>query len=77
MLIQETDQRDLLVYAFRYVLGRQTYATATMQDVLRISWLQLERENRVLFKREIREARDRRRLGDERIDAPRLLRLFV
>ena len=38
MLIPESEQRDLLIYAFRYTLGRCTYAPHTVIAVLKQSW---------------------------------------
>lgn len=67
MLISEGDQRDVLVYAVRYTLGRSTYSTSTMQSVLVCAWPELTKPERAFYKKEIREARS---LGDEKIDAP-------
>ena len=55
MLIHEDDQRDLLIYAFRYALGRSSYATGTVQLAIRFAWPMLSRSDRMLYQREIRE----------------------
>lgn len=56
MLIPETQQRDFLIYAFRYTLGRATYAPHTVIAVLKNAWPELGSGDRALFKREIKEA---------------------
>ena len=53
MLIPESEQRDLLIYAFRYTLGRMTYAPYTVIDVLKQCWTELSDGDKALFKREI------------------------
>lgn len=65
MLIPESDQRDLLIYAFRYTLGRATYAPHTVVAVLKRCWKDLSSHDRELFKREIREALEINRAGHE------------
>ena len=56
MLIPESEQRDLLIYAFRYTLGRCTYAPHTVIAVLKQSWPELSVGDKALYKREITEA---------------------
>lgn len=55
MLIREDAQRELLVYAFRYALGRSRYSTLSVQEVLRAAWPELSMSDRMLYQREIRE----------------------
>jgi hypothetical protein len=47
---------DLLIYAFRYALGRRTYSTSTMSEHLRTYWDCLPRAWQELVQREVREA---------------------
>lgn len=65
VLIRLEDQRDLLIYAFRYCLGRRTYATHTMQQALKQAWPNLSAGDRAMYKREIREAQENMHLGDD------------
>ena len=76
MLIPEKHQRDMLIAAFRYCLGRQSYATSTMQDVLRQAWPKLPIVDKALYNSEIKQARNNGALGDQRIDAPGWLALL-
>ena len=62
-------KRDVLIYAFRYALGRSTYATGIMQRVLRDEWPNMSQGDQLLYKREIKEAHDRNQLGMEQVDA--------
>ena len=63
---------DLIIYAFRYCLGRQTYCVLTMTEQLTKHWQELEPKDRTLIKREIREREnpiyDGNGLGDPNID---------
>jgi len=56
MLIPEAEQRDFLVYAFRYTLGRRTYAPHTVIQVLKSAWGELSEGDKNLYRREIRNA---------------------
>ena len=55
MLIPEDDHKDFLIYAFRYVLGRRSYAVHTVAKVIRDNWSELSETTKQLFKREISE----------------------
>lgn len=55
-LIPPVYQREVLIYAFRYALGRSTYAVWTMCRVIESAWPQLSAGDRKLIKREIRNA---------------------
>ena len=65
MLIPESEQLDLLIYAFRYTLGRRTYAPHTVIDVLKQCWHELHDGDKALFKREIAKAIENDMAGDE------------
>lgn len=58
-------QREVLIYAFRYTLGRRTFAPHTMQQVITEAWPKLTDGSKELIKREIREAEHADCLGDE------------
>ncbi len=47
---------EIVFYAFRYCLGRQTYAVSTCADYLVAHWEELEGGDRKLMVKEIREA---------------------
>lgn len=56
MLISEKDQRDFLIYGFRYALKRSSYAVRTVTAAITKAWPQLPEHERRLIQREIREA---------------------
>lgn len=56
ILIPISDQRDCLIYAFRYALGRCSYAPHTIIGVLKNSWSDISAADRCLYKREIEQA---------------------
>lgn len=53
-----TDQfdRDILIYAFRYALGRRSYAVGIVIDELKRNWKDFPEHDRKLIKREIWDA---------------------
>lgn len=53
----------------RYVLGLETYTTATIQQVLINAWPEMSVGTRAIIRRDIAQALDDDQLG-ERIDAP-------
>lgn len=55
-LIPRGDQRDVLIYAFRYTLGRCTYAPHMIVAILREKWATLADYDQALFRREISAA---------------------
>lgn len=61
---------EILIYAFRYALGRSTYATGTVQRAINENWNSMESHERQLIQREILEAKERDGLGMKEIDAP-------
>jgi hypothetical protein len=52
--VQIDHLRSLLIYAFRYTLGRGSYAPGEMMEILRAQAHELRREDRELIWREIR-----------------------
>lgn len=56
---------DVLVYAFRYALGRMSYCTATMQGIIQGNAAKLHDVDRNLIMHEIREAIANGRAGDK------------
>ena len=60
-------ERDLLIYAFRYVLGRRTYAVSTVIDLLKSNWDIISEGDKQLYIKEIKEYKElygERGLGD-------------
>lgn len=53
MRITDEFDRDILCYAFRYALGRQSYAVGIVIDELRRNWDDLTPFDRKLIKKEI------------------------
>lgn len=54
---------DIALYAFRYCLGRMTYAVSTCVDYLLLHWDQLSDKAKGNIYREIREAEATDSLG--------------
>lgn len=75
-----TINTDLIIYAFRYCLGRQTYCVLTMTEQLKQHWHELEPIDRALIKREIIEREspiyEGKGLGNPNIDRPHWLRIL-
>lgn len=71
---------DLIIYAFRYCLGRQTYCVLTITNELTKHWESLEPKDRALIKREISEREnpvyDGNGLGNPNIDRPYWLKIL-
>lgn len=55
-LIEPGDQREFLIYGFRYALGRSSYAVYTVSEAIKKAWPSLSEHDRDLIQREIREA---------------------
>lgn len=69
--IPQSDVRCVLIYAFRYALGRQTYSTSTMQNIINSNWNALSTADRRLIQREIKEHKEQfGSVGDKNIDQP-------
>jgi len=47
---------DMIMYAFRYALGRKTYATSTVSDYLIEFWHRFKTHTKVQIIKEIEEA---------------------
>ena len=56
MIIPEHLQKDCLIFAFRYALGRQSMAPLTIVEAIEAAWPELELNNKRIFIREIRHA---------------------
>jgi len=54
---------DILFYAFRYALGRKTYAVATVVEEMTSNWTELPLRHRVKMQEEIRTAIKEERAG--------------
>ena len=69
------EQRDMLIYSFRYSLSRMSVAPHTMADIIRKNLNNISTPDLKLFAREIEEAHKDNMLGMEDIDVPMWLRL--
>jgi hypothetical protein len=69
------DESFMVVAAFRYALGRSTYASVIVPNELRRLWHRLPVSDQNLIIREIDDADEANRLGDRLLDAPDWLRL--
>lgn len=56
MRLTDEFDRDILHYAFRYALGRRSYAVGIVIDELRRNWESLPRQQKAQIKDEIRAA---------------------
>lgn len=65
-----TDTQLMIMSAFRYALGRQTYITGSYSDYVRRYREYLDNNTRHVIVRDIIEALVRDRAGDPNIDAP-------
>jgi hypothetical protein len=54
--IETTELRDMIVYSFRYALGRQTYATSDMSNIIVKYWDDLREAEQKLIVKEIEQA---------------------
>ncbi len=63
--IEIADSRDILIYAFRYALGRMSYSVSTVRDEIVRNWRNLSEADRKLYQREIQEAIDHGAAGME------------
>ena len=57
--------KDILFYAFRYALGRQTYAVATVVDEIIEHWNEINNSDQELYHKEIKEAIEQGRAGSQ------------
>lgn len=56
---------DILFYAFRYALGRMTYAVSTVAESIIKNWDELDVNRQSLIHKEIQEAFDNNNYGME------------
>lgn len=64
MIKLETDlEQFVVIAAFRYALGRRSYAVSLISDWLIKNWKEISINDQTLIKREIQEALDRDRAG--------------
>ena len=61
---------NVVVCAVRYALGRSTYVTAEMQQVLTDNWSEISPGAKQVIRRDINRHRASSDLGDSLIDAP-------
>ena len=55
---------EVTLYAFRYALGRRTYAVNSMVAILTEYWKEYPIEIRQIIVKEIQQAKERDQLGD-------------
>ena len=63
--IGRDDLQMLTVYAFRYALGRRTYASSEVSDFIRQHWEELDDTSRRIIKRETADAIKYGNAGDD------------
>ena len=51
-------ERELLIYAFRYVLGRRSYAVSTVVELLKKNWDIISEGDKRLYINEIKECKE-------------------
>lgn len=56
MLVSESDQREFLIYGFRYALGRRTYVVSMCAEALARGWDSLHPKAKAIIERDLREA---------------------
>lgn len=61
---------DILFYAFRYALGKQTYAVGSVADSIVNNWSSLGENMKEKIHSEIKEAISDDMAGDPMIDVP-------
>ena len=57
------EERDILLYSFRYSLPRMSYCTLTVSQIIINNWSELSKHDRQLYQREIKEAIDSKNIG--------------
>ena len=65
IVIEPRDLRDILIYSFRYTLGRSTYAVSTVATTIKNNSTNLSRPDLALYIREISEAIENEMCGME------------
>lgn len=56
---------DILIYAFRYMLGRSSYGVGIMTDAIKEAWPALLEHDKALIHREIRQAIEQNFAGND------------
>lgn len=64
MQIDTREFRSMIIYAFRYALGRRSYAVDEMTAIIKRYWAEISEHDRALIKGEIGEAIKTDRAGD-------------
>lgn len=64
MQIDPKEFRPMIIYAFRYALGRRSYSVGEMTAIIKRYWAELSEHDRALIKGEIGEAIKTDRAGD-------------
>lgn len=64
------DHRDIMMFAFRYALGRRTFAPAIVQEYIREHIDEFSATDRLQMAREIESEEYTNTLGDPNIDKP-------
>ena len=67
MKLNNQESRDMLIYAFRYALGRMTFASLTMSQIIIKNWQDISKGHQKLIQKEIKTAIDDN-LGGMEID---------
>ena len=65
MKVQNPDDALVLLAAFRYALGRQTYIVDYVVDFIVNNWDELEASDRNLIIKEILDAKDKGHIGQD------------
>ena len=70
---------EILFYAFRYALGRMTYAVGTVSDCIIRNWDNLSEHKQTLIQKEINEAieRDNYGMDMDKVSWKRILQLKI
>ena len=63
-------EENILFMAFRYALGRKTYAVYEVTECIKKNWGNLSDNTKSLIKKEIKEAIKNGKAGDKNIDVP-------
>ena len=64
--MSDMNQDILLFCAFRYALGRRTYVPSVIEKIMKDNWDDMPSVTRYKYKKEIREAIEKNRAGDDR-----------
>lgn len=77
-MIPATHQEDILFFAFRYCLGRKTYAVSTVVEAIIYSWPHISARTKRMMKREIVDYKNKNfSVGHLYIDDPEWMKILV